>query len=344
VSTTGAADGDEVCAVAPGRVVLIGDHTDYVGGLVLPMAIDLATEVRGRRGGRTVELTSDQFDGVARFDVPLSDPRTAHPDWARHVAGVAAVIGTSTGFTGAVSSTVPPGSGLSSSAAIGLALALALGATGDAATLARACRQAEELATGVPCGIMDQLCIAAGVEGHALLIDCATETHRAVAVPEGVAVWIVESGQTRQLSTSPYAERRRQAETAASLLGPIRTASLDRIAELDDDVLRRRARHVRSECDRVEAFAEALANEEIAQLGPLGSASHRSLRDDAEVSTLVLDELVTTLEARPGVFGARLTGAGFGGSVVALTEPDVDLSDAGAGGRRVQPSPGAHLR
>ncbi len=333
---------EEVRAVAPGRVVLIGDHTDYVGGLVLPMAIDLSTEVRGRRTGGHVELSSAQLDGVARFEVPVTDPTSVTPGWARYVAGVAAVIGARTGLVGTVDSSVPPGGGLSSSAALELAVALALGAPeDDPVELARRCRSAEETATGVPCGIMDQLCCAAGVEGHALLIDCSTETHRTVPVPEELEVWVVDSGQPRQLSESPYAERRREAEAAAALLGHLPDVPLEAIEELPDDRLRRRARHVRTECDRVERLAAALDRGDLDEVGALLSASHRSLRDDAEVSTPVLDALVADVEARPGVLGARLTGAGFGGSVVVLARSGARLDDVGAGARRVRPSAGA---
>ncbi len=335
--------GGEVRAVAPGRVVLIGDHTDYVGGLVLPMAIDLSTEVRGHRGGDHVELRSAQLDGTAHVDLPVADPSTVHPDWARYVAGVASVIGATTGLVGTVDSTVPPGGGLSSSAALELAVALALGAAVDPVPLARACRSAEETASGVPCGIMDQLCCAAGVEGHALLIDCATESYRTVTVPEDIEVWVLDSGQPRRLSESPYAARRREAEAAAGLLGHLPDVSPGAVESLEDERLRRRARHVRTECDRVREFADALDRGDLDRLGELVSASHRSLRDDAEVSTPVLDELVRTVESRPGVLGARLTGAGFGGSIVALTRAGTDLDGLGVSARRVRPSAGARL-
>ena len=180
-----------VTAVAPGRVNLIGDHTDYMGGLVLPMAVDLATTVSGVRGGNTIDLVSAQSDVPLRLDLPVTDPSVVQPPWGRYVAGVAAELGSAHGFRGTVDSTVPVGGGLTSSAALEVAVALALGATGTPLEIAQACQRAEVAATGVPCGIMDQLCSAAGVEGHALLIDCATMDITPVPVPDTACVWVV---------------------------------------------------------------------------------------------------------------------------------------------------------
>jgi len=339
-------------AVAPGRVNLIGDHTDYMGGLVLPMAIDLHTVVTGERGGDRIRLTSAQEHEAVDLALPIGDPAAVTPSWGRYVAGVAAQLQGDpgpagavplNGLTGTVASTVPPGSGLSSSAALELAVALALGASGSPLELASMCQRAELAATGVPCGIMDQLCSAAGVADHALLIDCTTLQVTPVPVPTDVAVWVVDSGRPRTLDGSAYAERRAECEAAAALIGPLPSAPFEHIDQLDDELHRRRARHVRSECDRVRAFAAALSADDPAGAGELMLDSHASLRDDFEVSTATLDELVAELSARPGVHGARLTGAGFGGSVVALTSPDVDLTDAGAGGRRVVASAGASV-
>jgi galactokinase len=325
-------------AVAPGRVNLIGDHTDYMGGLVLPMAVDLETVVRGRRAGAAVELTSDQFPDPLRLDLPVRDPAGAEPAWGRYVAGVAAELHTTVGLVGTVSSTVPVGSGLSSSAALEVATALALGADGGPAEIAELCRRAETAATGVPCGIMDQLCSAAGIEGHALLIDCATLDITPVPVPEDARIWVVDSGQARELAGSAYADRRRQCEDAVRLVGPLPRAEIGDIEALVDPVLRARARHVRTECDRVRAFAAALRAGDLVRAGELMVDSHASLRDDFEVSTDVLDALVGDLCSRPGVHGARLTGAGFGGCVVALADPGVVLD-----GREVRPAAGARL-
>ena len=330
---------ETVRTVAPGRVVLIGDHTDYMGGLVLPMAIDLGTEVVARRGGAQVSLTSEHFGDTVTLDLPVAHPQRTRPEWGRYVAGVVAEFAPAAGLTGVIRSTVPVGGGLSSSAALELAVALAVSDESDPLTLARRCQRAEQMGTGVPCGIMDQLCSAAGVAGHALLIDCGTTDITPVPVPDDLAVWVIDSGEPRRLAESGYARLRAEAEAAARLVGPLPTADYAAIEDLADDTLRRRARHVRSECERVTGFAAALATGNLKSAGELVTDSHRSLRDDAGVSTPTLDRLVTELVSTPGVLGARLTGAGFGGSVVALATPGTDLS--GAGGRRVRASAGA---
>jgi galactokinase len=267
---------------APGRVNLIGDHTDYAGGLVLPIAIQLGTTIEGRRGGDRVDLVSDVAD----------------EQFARFVAAVVAESETTAGFTGTVTSTLPIGAGLSSSASLEVAIALAIGATGDIAAL---CQRAEQRATGVPCGRMDQLASVHGRDGRALLIDCSTYAIRPVRIPNDVEIVVVHSGEERTLATSAYAERRAQLEAGDA----------------------RRVRHVATENERVLAFADALESDDLARAGALMVESHVSLRDDYEVSTPTLDALVESLVATDGVHGARLTGAGFGGCVVALTEPGV---------------------
>lgn len=333
-----------VRAHAPGRVNLIGDHTDYMGGLVLPMAVQMGTTIEAVRGGRHIELRSDRIEGVLTLDLPVRDPATVQPSWGRYVAGVAAELaaadlpGVPTGLVGTVSSDLPLGSGLSSSASLEVAVALALGDTGTPLAVAQRCQRAEQSATGVPCGIMDQLASAAGVEGSALLIDCATLRVSPVPMPQHAAIWVLHSGQERQLIGSAYADRRAECEAAAALVGPLPDAAPDGIEALEDPVVRARARHVRSECDRVLAFADALRGDDLRTAGELMVASHRSLRDDFEVSTPRLDELVGRLVDTPGVYGARLTGAGFGGCVVALTEPGLVLD-----GWSVRAAAGAHV-
>ena len=310
-------------ATAPGRVNLIGDHTDYTGGLVLPMAIDLCTTVEGDPGGDEVSLVSEEAEGLAIVPLDVADPRDCMPPWARYVAGVVAVTAPALGFTGRVWSTLPVGAGLSSSAALEVAVALALGFQGSPLELALACQRAEQLASGVPCGVMDQLASAAGVAGHALLIDCTALTVTPVPLPEGLEVVVVPSGQVRQLTGSAYAERRAQCEAAIALIGPLPQATLDDVAMLSDPLVRARARHVVTENARVRDMATALSAGDVKACGALMVASHESLRVDFEVSTARLDALVTELMAIPGVHGARLTGAGFGGCVVALTSPGV---------------------
>jgi galactokinase len=258
------------------------------------------------------------------------------------VAGVVAVLRPAEGGRGRATTTLPLGGGLSSSAALEVAVALALGAASDDPdALATLCQQAEQVASGVPCGVMDQLACAAGIPGHALLIDCSTMSRRPVTVPASAQILVAHSGQPRALATSAYAERRREVEAAADALGgPLHDAAVADVATLGDERLRRRARHVVTENARVRAFAAALEGDDLETAGRLMTESHASLRADFEVSTPRLDALVDALCESPGVFGARLTGAGFGGCVVALAAPGV----AFAGARAVHASAGASVR
>jgi galactokinase len=327
-----------VRAFAPGRVNLIGDHTDYMGGLALPMAIDLGTTVTGDRGGDRVRVTSRQLDGTVdlSLDQPLDD--AAPGTWGRYVAGVVAELDPPVGFTGEIASTVPVGSGLSSSAALEVAVALALGFDGPPLALAELCQRAEQRASGVPCGLMDQLASAAGVAGHALLVDFGEVTVTPVPVPADASIVVVHSGEERGLAASAYAARRAQCEEAERVLGAsLRAVDANAIAALDGE-LARRAQHVVSENARVLAFAAALGDHDLDAAGRLMVESHASLRDDFEVSTPGLDALVERLCATPGVRGARLTGAGFGGCVVALADPGA-LDE----GWTVVPSAGARV-
>jgi galactokinase len=329
-------------AVAPGRVNLIGDHTDYTGGLVLPMAIQLATTVTVEVGGDRIVLRS--ADEPEAVDLPLdpADPASVLPVWGRIVAAVAAEVRPVAGVTGSVTTTVPIGAGLSSSAALEVAVALALGHPPDERR-ARAllAQRAEQLATGVPCGIMDQLVVCEAVAGAALLIDCRSLETAPVTLPEGVAVQVVHSGVPRTLAGSAYAARRASCEAAEAVVGPLRDAAP---ADLDllPAELRRRARHVVSENRRVRDVVEALAASDTRAAGRLMDESHRSLAEDYEVSTPALDELCDRLRTVPGVHGARLTGAGFGGCVVALV--DAELPVERLGGWRCAPAAGATVR
>ena len=344
-------------AVAPGRVVLIGDHTDHAGGVSLTMAIDRATTVTGERGGDDYRLASDQVDGEATCPVGLlGEARPPGPGWAAYLHGVAISLHRAppstglTGFTGRVSSTVPVGAGLSSSAALELALALAFGFDGTPVELARLGQRAEHRAVHVPCGLLDQLSSACGVEGHALLLDLADgvpddDMVTPVPMPAGLDVVVVHSGQERALVGTAYAERQAQCAEASTVVGPLPRADAAEIAALADPVLRRRARHVATECARVRAAVEALRAGDGAALGGLMLESHASLRDDFEVSTPALDETVSRLMAIPGVLGARLTGAGFGGCVVAICEAGAVDDPAAPTGRGwlVRPSAGARV-
>jgi galactokinase len=330
-------------AIAPGRVNLIGDHTDYVGGLALPVAIDLGVTAEFERGGAEVHLTSDATAEAATF--ALGDNGVAADTvWLRLVRATAGLVGPTEGVRGRLTTTLPIGAGLSSSAACTIALAFALGFDGDAHDLVLLAQAAEQQATGVPCGVLDQLAITHGRAGHATLIDAAAVTATAVPVPPGIAILIVPSGHARALADTPYAQRRVEAEAAIAELGGLAAASNADVNAIADPTLRKRARHVITENERVRAMADAFNSADVRAAGTLMRASHQSLRHDAEVSTHDLDSLVDALSSRHGVFGARLTGAGFGGSVVALVGQQAapDLADT-FGGRIVTPSDGARL-
>jgi galactokinase len=304
---------------APGRVNLIGDHTDYTGGMVLPMTIDRWTEIRGIPAD-TISLSSDDQADPALLDLQIDDPQNVEPQWARYVAGVVAEMQPYGGIIGTVTTDIPIGAGLSSSAALELAVALALGFDGDALSLAQLCRRAEIRASGVPCGIMDQLVIAAGVADHALLIDCGDVTIEPVRIPDEVEV-VVQFVEQRALAGSAYAQRVAECETAESLIGPLRLASLDDTISIADPDIRARAQHVVTENQRVRDFVAAVGAGELGDAGALMVASHNSLRDLYRTSTPMMDSAVEQLSARRGVYGARMTGGGFGGCVVALTDP-----------------------
>jgi galactokinase len=310
--------------IAPGRVNLMGDHTDYNEGFVLPVAINRACTVRVEpRDGTVVTARSRDVPGEAVLEDGRFDPRTVEPAWARFVAGVLHTLrDAEVRVPGAeidISSTVPVGSGLSSSTALSVALLLALadhaGIALDRHDAARLALKSEVRATGVPGGLMDQLASLFGVADHALLIDCRSEDVQPIAISPRLAIVVVHCGVARTLSGSEYATRRAECEAVAQRLGlgSLRDARAEQVA--DDP----RARHVVSENARVLAMADALPGGDLSVLGPLLRESHASLRDDFGVSTAELDLLVELL-VDSGAAGARLTGAGFGGCVVALTQ------------------------
>jgi galactokinase len=313
---------------APGRVNLMGDHTDYNEGFVLPVAIDLDCLVaaRPRRDGRVRVRSLDVAspDDVVEVAGDGSDePSTIEPRWGRYIAGTVRALGElgrpPVGLDAALTSTVPQGSGLSSSAALEVAAALALcqaaGFEVARRDLAKACQEAERIASGVPCGIMDQLVSLLAEPGSALMIDCRSLEVEAVPIPEGVVVAAVHCGLPRELRSSEYAERRAACEAVARRLG-LRSLRDAHPGQVESDPF---ARHVVTENERVLDTARALAAGELDALGPLFAASHASLRDDFRVSTPELDALVGAL-VEAGALGARLTGAGFGGCVVALVD------------------------
>jgi galactokinase len=309
-----------VHVVAPGRVNLIGDHTDYTGGLVMPMAIDRYTRLRGTVGGDRVHLGSNDEPEAVDLPLHVDRPQDVLPTWGKYVAGVVAEMDRPHGFRGHITTDIPIGAGLSSSAALEVGVALALGHRGTPLELAQLCQRAENRASGVPSGIMDQLSIAAGVAGHALVIDCGDFTVRPVPLPDGIDVVVLFVAH-RTLVGSPYAERVAECAAAERAVGPLRHATVEQASAIDDPLVRRRAIHVTSENVRVLEFAAALEARDLAAAGRLMVEGHESLRTLYDTSTPVMDAAVETLCAVPGVYGARMTGGGFGGCVVALTEP-----------------------
>jgi galactokinase len=306
---------------APGRVNLIGDHTDYTGGLVLPMAVDRWTEIRFRRSGHRIALTSADEEEPVDLPLAVDDPASVTPPWGRYIAGVVAEMQPTEGLVGHVTTTIPIGGGMSSSHALEVAMALALGYEGSIVGLAQLTQRAENRASGVPTGIMDQFSIAGGVAGHALLMDCGALTITPVQLPDDIDV-VVRFVAHRTLVGSAYSDRVRECRIAESIVGPLRDAQLRDLAAIADDTVRRRATHVVTENQRVRDFAAALAAHDLLEAGRLMVASHASLRDLYETSTREMDRTVEDLIGRPRVYGARMTGGGFGGCVVALTARD----------------------
>ena len=317
-----------LAAWAPGRVNLIGEHTDYSGGLVLPIATQLGITLEIHSIAADVVLTSTLAGPAEPF--PADGSGAAATGWGRYAVAVAAELAARgrppIGLVGRVSSDLPAGAGLSSSAALEVAVALALCAVADweldPLELALACQRAELRAVGVPCGILDQAASILGREGAAVLLDCGTLEHRLVSMPARAAIVIVASGIERSLEDTDYAQRRAELEAALRAAGAERSTSVD-LTDLGglDSVSERRLRHVVTENERVRRFAAALEAGNLAVAGDLLLASHASLRDDYEVSIPELDLLVTLAESA-GADGARLLGAGFGGSVLVLVDEE----------------------
>ena len=317
---------------APGRVNLIGEHVDYNDGLVLPMPISAGTAVAwSAQGGGQVDAIALDLDG-ARDAFVLGEQVPHQPaDWRSYLRGMAGEMAgrglAAGGVKLAVAGSIPRGSGLSSSASLCIALGRALqAATGvrPAAPreLALAAQAAEHIWAGVRCGIMDQMAVAAGEAGSALLLDCRDLTTEVVPLPADWAVLIVQSGVRRGLVDGHYNQRRRDCEAAVAALGvrSLREASADLVEVADlDPVVRRRARHVVSEIARAGAAVEAIRTGDLPALGQLFAASHASMRDDFEITVPPVDALVAVLTAAIGeAGGARMTGGGFGGAVVAV--------------------------
>jgi galactokinase len=315
---------------APGRVNLIGEHTDYNDGFVLPLAIDRAVWIALRpRTDRRIVVHSIDYNETGEFS--LDSLSRGEPGWIEYLKGTAWSLQeaghTLTGWEGVLAGDVPLGAGLSSSAALELATARALAVAGnlawDPVAMAKLGQRAENQWVGVNCGIMDQLISAAGRADHALLIDCRSLALQAVRFPPATAVVVLDTSTRRGLVDSAYNQRRTQCEATARFfqVPALRDVSIERFeqsaAQLDS-VTRRRARHVITENDRTVRAAEVMQQGDAVELGRLMNLSHESLRNDFEVSSDALNAMVESALGHPACYGARMTGAGFGGCAVAL--------------------------
>ncbi|HET7560478.1 MAG TPA: galactokinase [Limnochordia bacterium] len=331
----------QAVVLAPGRVNLIGEHTDYNDGFVMPAAIDAWVCFAGSpRADRAVRLYSLDFAQESRFELDEIAPEPAAP-WSNYVRGALKLLVESgrleRGFDAALAGTVPVGAGLSSSAAMEIAAlrfaqALEPFELGGP-ELARLGQRVENEFVGVNCGIMDPFASTLGRAGHALLLDCRSLAYEwAPLAGHGVRIVVCDTGVRRELVTSAYNERRAQCEKAVAALAAHRPG-IRALRDVDPDflaahgaelepVVRKRAEHVVHENARVEAAARALKAGQIDRFGELMNASHESLRDLYEVSCAELDALVEAARACPGTLGARMTGAGFGGCTVNLVRDE----------------------
>ncbi len=334
--------GEPDCIVrAPGRVNLIGEHTDYNDGFVFPIAIDrdIRIAARRRRDGE-VHLHSVNFQSDTTFPVDTLEKDPRHP-WADYPKGVMAELTKAgqplSGWDAVIYGNVPLDAGLSSSAAFEVAAARTLSLLNqipfDPAQAALLCQRAENRFVGVQCGIMDQFISALGKKDHGLLIDCRDLSHRHIPLDSGqVSVVVCNSGVQRGLVDSEYNTRRRQCEEGFQRLSEtlpgieaLRDVSIEDFEAhqaLLPEIVRKRCRHVVAENQRVLDAVHALENGDVEKMGRLMDASHASLRDDFEVSRDELDILADLAHATEGVLGARLTGAGFGGCTVNLVQCD----------------------
>jgi len=319
---------------APGRVNIIGEHTDYSGGLVMPMAIQLDTSVAlSPRPDRWLVVSSDALGETTMLDLDALRPAR---HWSDYVAGVAAILQDEGHNLGGadlrIASTLPRGAGLSSSAALevasGYALLAQAGAPIDRLALALACQRAENEFVGARVGIMDQYAACLGERCHALVIDCHSLEHRALPMPADIAVVVCNTMVRHSIATSQYNARREQIESATAYLAreqphvkTLRDVSMEDLEQHRESlgsVAYKRARHIVSENARVAQAADALERGDLTRLGNLMANSHRSLRDDYDVSCDELDLMVDLASSEPGVIGTRMTGGGFGGCTVSL--------------------------
>lgn len=327
-------------ARGPGRVNLIGEHTDYNDGFVLPVAIDRAAYVAAApRDDRKLRAWANHYQAEVLLDLDQAAPGVAR-EWAAYVLGMAAMLEQDghrlRGADLVIDGDVPGGAGLSSSAAlenaVGAALVALSGLNVTPLRIAQLGQQTEHRYAGVNSGIMDQMISALGQAQHALLIDCRSYEFRPIPMPPDVRIVVCDSKVSRELAGSAYNERRAQCEEAVRLLQgvlpgikalrDVSPEELETHRDLLSKLVYRRARHVVTENARTLEGAERLQTGDLERFGILMNESHRSLRDDYEVSSPQLDTLVAISQSVPGIYGARLTGAGFGGCTVALAQPE----------------------
>jgi galactokinase len=336
---------------SPGRVNLIGEHTDYNDGFVFPMAIEphVLLAVRARDDEKVIARTTLFPDQPVEFSIAKPIER-AEPAWGNYVRGAVAMLKRKgvplVGMDCMIANTLPSGGGLSSSAAmevgVGRAMLALAGETMDSLTLALLAQKAEHEYALVPCGIMDQMIVASGRTGHAMLLDCRTLVPEFAPLGDDVTVVVVNSMAHHSLADGEYAKRRKECETGVAYfqktdpsikaLRDVTVRQVKSVQEDLDDVTFRRCRHVVTENERCLKFAQLLKAGDYAGAGKLMLASHASLRDDYEVSVKELDFLVDTAEKLEGVYGSRMTGGGFGGCTVSLVKPaavDAFMTDIG---------------
>jgi galactokinase len=315
---------------APGRINLIGEHTDYNNGLVFPVAIDREVWLAVRESNHRTNLYSSALGPGESFDAKQVVHLHSN-SWSRYPAGAAWILSKRfkielPNLEIAVWSDLPLASGISSSAALLVAAVLTysqlVALDLSALEIAKLAQAAEREYVGVQCGLMDQTASACGVAGHALFFDTSTEEIRPVPLPKDLAIVLCDTGRKRELTDSAYNQRRSECEEACELLGveSLRDATLEDVEKLPNSVPKRRARHVVTENERVIRFAEALCRGDKVGFGMLMAGSHASLRDDYEVSCEELDSMFDAALSSPGCLGCRMTGAGFGGACVALVQ------------------------
>jgi galactokinase len=317
---------------APGRVNLIGEHTDYNEGFVMPVAIEFAAYVDvTARADRRLVVHSENYSETREFALDDPDPRPSR-HWSDYVRGVAVMLQRAghrvSGASLNIRSDVPMGSGLSSSAAVEVAVALALlrDAPIHRTELAKLCQRAENEFVGVRCGIMDQFTACHAKAGHALMLDCRTLESRFVPLPRGVKLVIANTMVRHSLAAGEYNRRRAECEEGAAYFGrslrDVTSGDLERRGRGLSETVRGRCAHVIAENARVIAASAALEEGDLHAFGKLMFQSHRSLRDDYEVSCAELDMMVKIAAHAPGVYGSRMTGGGFGGCTISLVQEE----------------------